>query len=211
MERRRFKVTATALTTAVTLAVSLLIFALGADDRAAFLFGLVPARLLGVYHLAPAVPAWLTPLSATLVHGGFAHLFLNMVALVFFGLQVERVLGAFGFAVLYLVGAYVAGLTQFAVNPASINPMIGASGAISALVGAYGLMFGVPKKLTRSIGVNRLLHAVWLAVSWTLLQIAFGWLMGEQGMMLATPAHVGGFVAGLLLQRPLLLWRYRKA
>lgn len=211
MARRRLRVTATALTAAVTLAVSLLVFALGATDRAAFVFGLVPARLLGTYHLQPAIPAWLTPLSATLVHGGLAHLLLNLLALVFFGLAVERVLGAFGFAVLYLVGAYASGLAQFAIDPRAIDPMIGASGAISALIGAYGLMFGMPKKVTGRPGADRVIHALWLAVSWTLLQIAFGWLMGEQGMLLATPAHVGGFLVGLALQRPLLLWRYRKA
>lgn len=211
MPRSRIRATATALTAVLTAAVSLLVFSIDSDGRAPFVFGLVPARLLGVYHLSPAVPAWLTPLSATLVHGSFAHLFLNLFALIFFGLAVERILGAFGFAALYLVGAYVSALVQFAVDPASITPMIGASGAISALIGAYGLMFGVPKKLTSRPGLNRLFHAVWLAVSWTLLQIAFGWLMGEQGMLLATPAHIGGFLAGLLLQRPLLLWRYRRA
>jgi len=52
---------------------------------------------------------------------------------------------------------------------------------------------------------------MWLMVAWVVLQVAMGWLAGGQGYLLATPAHVGGFAAGLLLQRPLLLWRYRKA
>jgi membrane associated rhomboid family serine protease len=51
----------------------------------------------------------------------------------------------------------------------------------------------------------------WLLVAWVVLQVMMGWLGNQQGYLLATPAHVGGFAAGLLLQRPLLLWRYRKA
>ena len=47
--------------------------------------------------------------------------------------------------------------------------------------------------------------------AWVVLQLMIGWLAGAQGYLLATPAHIGGFLAGLLLQRPLLLWRYRKA
>ena len=59
--------------------------------------------------------------------------------------------------------------------------------------------------------LNRWINALWLLVAWIVLQLMMGWLAGAQGYLLATPAHVGGFAAGLLLQRPLLLWRYRKA
>jgi membrane associated rhomboid family serine protease len=59
--------------------------------------------------------------------------------------------------------------------------------------------------------MNRLIHIVWLAVAWTLLEIGVGFAAGSEGLMVATPAHVAGFVTGLVLQRPLLLWRYRKA
>ena len=63
----------------------------------------------------------------------------------------------------------------------------------------------------RLSGVNRWINVAWLLVAWVVLQLMVGWLAGGQGYLLATPAHIGGFVAGLLLQRPLLLWRYRKA
>jgi membrane associated rhomboid family serine protease len=52
---------------------------------------------------------------------------------------------------------------------------------------------------------------LWLLAAWIVLQVMTGLLGGLQGFMLATPAHIGGFIAGLLLQRPLLLWRYRNA
>ena len=71
--------------------------------------------------------------------------------------------------------------------------------------------FGRARRITSSPTINRWINAVWLLVAWVVLQVMMGWLAGGQGYLLATPAHVGGFAAGLLLQRPLLLWRYRKA
>ena len=56
-----------------------------------------------------------------------------------------------------------------------------------------------------------MLNALWLLAAWIALQLMTGYLAGMQGVLLATPAHVGGFLAGLLLQRPLLMWRYRGA
>ena len=90
--------------------------------------------------------------------------------------------------------------------------MVGASGAISALFGLYALFFGQPKQVTaqpRSSTAGIHVRGCWS--TWVVLQWMAGMLAGGQGVMLATPAHIGGFIAGLLLQRPLLLWRYRKA
>ena len=75
----------------------------------------------------------------------------------------------------------------------------------------YALMFGRPRQITANQRANRATHVLWLLVTWVVLQWMAGLLAGGQGVMLATPAHIGGFIAGLLLQRPLLLWRYRKA
>jgi membrane associated rhomboid family serine protease len=173
--------------------------------------GFVPARISGEIDLSPAVPALLTPLSATLVHAGLLHLAFNLLMLVWCGSAVERVLGRNALLLLYLVGAYVAAAAQFAVDPRSLTPMIGASGAISAVIGAFALSFGQSKQIVRSPGLNRLLNALWLLAAWVVLQLMVGSIAGAQGSLLATPAHIGGFVAGLILQRPLLLWRYRGA
>jgi len=89
--------------------------------------------------------------------------------------------------------------------------MIGASGAISGIIGAFALSFGQQKRIVASRSLNRMLNALWLLAAWVVLQIMTGMLAGMQGLLLATPAHVGGFLSGLLLQRPLLMWRYRKA
>jgi len=121
------------------------------------------------------------------------------------------VLGNTGLIVLYLVGAYAAAIAQWVMDPSGTVPMVGASGAISAIMAAFALSFGRPRMITRSPALNRWINAIWLMAAWIVLQVMMGWLGDQQGYLLATPAHVGGFAAGLILQRPLLLWRYRKA
>ena len=184
---------------------------LGLDQQAALALGFIPGRLSGAVVTWPALPAILTPLTATLVHSGLIHLSFNLLVFLWCGAQVERILGKTGLIVLYLIGAYAAAIAQWAMDPMGMTPMIGASGAISAVMGAFALSFGRARMLTRSPALNRWINALWLMAAWIVLQLMMGWLAGGQGYLLATPAHVGGFAAGLLLQRPLLLWRYRKA
>jgi len=203
--------TVTAAITAVTALAWLITVALGLDAQAADAMGFIPARLSGVPVPWAAVPAILTPLSATLVHSGFLHLGFNLLIFVWCGAAVERVLGRGALILIYVVGAYAAAAGQWLSDPHGIVPMIGASGAISAVIGAFALSFGRAKQITGSARVNRWINIVWLLVAWVVLQVLVGWTAGGQGYLLATPAHIGGFLAGLLLQRPLLLWRYRKA
>ncbi|HVU29113.1 MAG TPA: rhomboid family intramembrane serine protease [Sphingomicrobium sp.] len=183
----------------------------GNSQSAAAAMGFIPARLSGEAVPFAALPAFLTPLSATLVHAGPVHLGFNLLIFIWCGAQVERVLGRTGLVVLYLVGAYAAALAQWSLDPSGSVPMVGASGAISAIIGAFALSFGRAKAVTNNLRINRWINVVWLLIAWVVLQVMMGWLAGAQGYLLATPAHVGGFAAGLLLQRPLLLWRYRKA
>ena len=202
---------ATLVIAGITTLVSVVLMVGGLTDQAAGMMGFIPARISGALVLEGAVPALLTPFSCTLVHGGSLHLFFNMFMLLVCGGAVERVLGAGAVAALYLVSAVVSALAQWAWDPAGIAPVIGASGAVSGIIGAYALSFGRPKLVGRSPRSNRWLHIAHLFVAWVILQLMLGWLMGGQGYLLATPAHIGGFAAGLLLQRPLLLWRYRNA
>lgn len=208
---RRIPRNATIVISALTALAWLVTVAIGATDEAAATMGFIPARLSGLLDLSPAMPAVLTPLSATLVHGGLLHLVFNLLMLMWCGTAVERVLGRGALLLLYGVGAFAAAGAQWLADPASTVPMIGASGAISAVIGAFALSFGEAKRVTRSAWLNRLLNAAWLLAAWVVMQMMIGWLAGGQGLLLATPAHVGGFLAGLLLQRPLLLWRYRRA
>jgi membrane associated rhomboid family serine protease len=203
--------TATVLITIVTALAWLAAVLSGYADRAAIVLGFIPARFSGLINVTPAVPAFLTPFTATLAHAGLYHVAFNLLMFIWCGTQVERVLGKTGLVALYIVGAYASAMAQWAVNPSSVTPMIGASGAISAVVGAFALSFGRAKAFTNNLRVNRWINVAWLMVAWVVLQVMMGWLAGGQGFLLATPAHIGGFAAGLLLQRPLLLWHYRKA
>jgi membrane associated rhomboid family serine protease len=203
--------TITAAIAAITALAWLIVAIVGADDWAAKAMGFIPARLSGFEVPWAAVPALLTPLSATLVHSGPVHVGFNLLIFVWCGAAVERVLGRGPLILLYVVGAYAAAAGQWLSDPNGMVPMIGASGAISAVIGAFALSFGRAKHITRSTRVNRWINIVWLLAAWIVMQVLVGWTAGGQGYLLATPAHIGGFLAGLLLQRPLLLWRYRKA
>lgn len=170
--------------------------------------GFIAARL---YEVTPftAVPFALTPLTATLLHGGLLHLGFNLLMLVYCGRQVEVVLGAMRLVILYIVGAYGAALGQFLFDPTSTGPMIGASGAVSAVVGAYALMFG--RSQVKRIGPVPaiVVRALWLAAAWTILQWGIGFASGGGDTPIAFAAHIGGFVTGLAIAYPLLEWRYR--
>lgn len=163
-------------------------------------------------------PWWLTPLTATLIHDGPLHLLFNLVILAFCGRPVEAVLGPVAFILLYLLGAYAAAGAQYAVSPIAAGPMVGASGAISAIIGAYAMLFGRNKVKVRSPTLALWLNALWLMTAWVVLQLCIGialagsaFLTGGEGVQVAVAAHIGGFLVGLLLANPLLLFRYRKA
>jgi membrane associated rhomboid family serine protease len=207
----RFPRTATNIIVVVTVIAWVIAVVLGRANQAAYSLGFLAIRVSLPALPFPAVPVFLTPLTATLVHSNLVHLGFNMLILLWCGSQVERVIGWAGLIVLYVVGAYAAAAAQWALDPLASVPVIGASGAISAIIGAYALSFGRARAFTNNLRVNRWINVVWLMIAWAVLQAMMGWLGNQQGYLLATPAHVGGFAAGLLLQRPLLLWRYRKA
>jgi membrane associated rhomboid family serine protease len=203
---------ATLAIAALTAAAWLLAWLGGWQEAAALGGGFVPAQIGGAAAGEPQpVPALLTPLTATLVHSGFAHLFFNLFMLLFCGRSVEPVLGGRGIAILYLVGAYAAAAAQYAVDPAETVPMVGASGAISALLGAYALLFGRNKVKVADPVLATALNALWLGAAWIGLQILIGLTFETTGLRIAIFAHIGGFIAGLALARPLLLLRWRGA
>ena len=207
----RFPRTATNIIAAITVLAWVIAAVLGQSDKAAYVLGFIPLRVGMPAVVQGALPVFLTPLTATLVHSGLVHLGFNVLILVWCGTQVERIIGAGGLVALYVAGAYAAALAQWGVNPHGNVPVVGASGAISAVMGAFALSYGRARAFTNNLAVNRWINVAWLMVAWIVLQLMMGWLGDQQGYLLATPAHVGGFAAGLLLQRPLLLWRYRNA
>lgn len=209
---------ATKAITLITLVSFLLTLLVTWGDLLAYLAGFIPARvgdpaLLDHAQLgSPAVPMFLTPLSATLVHGGWMHLGFNLVTLLFCGRQVELVLGPRLFVLLYGAGAYAAAAGQWALNPIEMAPMVGASGAISAVIGAYALLYSDQK--VRALGPlpAYVVRMIWLGAGWVFIQFLIG-LAGSSGGdegfgQIAIGAHIGGFLIGMVMTRPLLRWRF---
>lgn len=170
--------------------------------------GFIPARVGGDIDIAGALPVWVTPLTATLLHGDLLHLGLNMLILLWCGRQVEQALGAGYYVALYGAGAYAAALGQWAMAPGDSTVMIGASGAISAVIGFYALVFSSQR--VRAVGPlsGTVIRVLWLATAWLGIQLMMAIGFGAGGTLIAIGAHIGGFLAGLLLARPLLRLRY---
>jgi membrane associated rhomboid family serine protease len=171
-------------------------------DRAVLALGMIPARLFGYGELPPDlvyVPAWATILTSMFMHGGFLHLGGNMLYLWIFGDNIEDSMGHIRFAIFYLLSGTAAALAQGFVDPQSEVPMIGASGAISGVLGAYILLHpGAAVRVLVFVRVVNIPAIIVLGV-WFLMQLlsAASPSAGEAGV--AFFAHIGGFIAGLAL------------
>jgi len=184
-------------------------------------YGLIPAGLLGA--LSPgvtitfgegvsctvgAVPAWITVFSSMFMHGGWFHLLSNMWFLWLFGRNVEDVMGAGRYASFYLLAGLAAAAAQVVADPASRLPMVGASGAISGIMGAYLVLFPTARVhlwfLQGIFPFRFTVPAYVMLLYWFGLQVLGANVadLGAQGGGVAFVAHIGGFVAGLLLVTP---------
>ena len=177
--------------------------------RFVYLYGLIPVEISGGELLVQhPVPLYGTILTSMFVHGGLAHLIGNMLYLWIFGDNVEDRLGRFRFLLFYLLSGVGAAATQILSDPNSKIPMIGASGAISGVLGAYLLLYPHARVVTlvffgwfvRLIEIR----ALFVLGFWILVQLASGLLTwGAQVGGVAWFAHIGGFVAGLVMVIPL--------
>jgi membrane associated rhomboid family serine protease len=178
-------------------------------------YGWIPANFSQAIEQG-SFPALGSLLSCMFLHGGWAHLLGNMLYLYIFGGNVEDRLGHLRYLVFYCLGGVIAVLVQTYTNPASMLPMIGASGAIAAVTGAYFVFYPTTRVLTLlplgfSFPVIRI-PAVFYLILWLGLQVGAGMYTQTattpRVVEIAWWAHVGGFVAGLLLG-PLLLLKRR--
>ena len=175
-------------------------------------WGVVPKEYSTQTDLVPGIPLpfWSTLLTSMFLHGGWAHLGGNMLYLWIFGDNLEKVMGHLRFLIFYLVCGVAAAFAHIATNAGSTVPTVGASGAISGILGGYMLMF--PRNRVRVLvrgGVTSVPAFVMLGM-WILIQLVSGFgaiANTEQTGGVAFMAHVGGFVAGLLLVRVFALGR----
>jgi rhomboid family protein len=163
-------------------------------------WGLVPARFVH----NPAL-AWPTIFAAMFLHGGWFHLISNMWFLYIFGDNVEARMGSFRYLIFYLLSGVAAGLMQTYILPTSQEPMIGASGAIAGVLGAYLISF--PRSRIASLVPIIFIFTViqipaWIfLIFWFLTQIYSGLFMMQGGSAsgIAWWAHIGGFVFGMIM------------
>jgi membrane associated rhomboid family serine protease len=166
-------------------------------------FGLIPDRLLGDGELAPGIPA-VTPalslLTYQFLHGGWLHLGFNMLFLWVFGDNVEDAMGHGRFLVFYIVCGIAAGLVHALVDPGSQVPTLGASGAVSGVLGAYAMLYPRARLLVLAFGiVPWRLPALLVIGAWFAQDLLWGATGSPNADGVAVWAHVGGMVAGAAL------------
>ena len=177
-----------------------------AGEAAIYRLGMIPARLFGFGELRPelsTVPAWATVFTSMFMHGGWMHLGGNMLFLWIFGDNVEDSMGHSRFLVFYLLCGAAAALSQGILNTNSEIPMVGASGAISGVLGAYLLLH--PHATVRVLLFIGIIF--WIAHVPAMMVLGIWFLMQLVSAAMAPPnvpgvafwAHVGGFVAGMAL------------
>lgn len=168
--------------------------------------GMIPAVLFDHAQLPPQInliAPELTLLSSMFLHGGWMHLLGNMLYLWIFGNNVEDAMGHLRFILFYVVCGVAAAMAQALPDPHSTIPMIGASGAISGILGAYLLLYPHARVLV-IIPLGFYLHSMslkagWVLAIWFLIQLVSSMASSGQQGGVAWGAHLGGFVAGMLL------------
>jgi membrane associated rhomboid family serine protease len=171
-------------------------------------FGLIPYEISEGINIVPygPTPVYLNIGTSMFLHGSFVHLFGNMLYLWIFGNNIEDYLGRFQFIFFYFLSGIIAALTQVLINPYSRVPMIGASGAVAGVLGAYFILF--PKaRITTLIFFGffiRLIKmpALFVLGLWIIFQIFYGLSnLSMQGgnAGVAWFAHIGGFIGGVIM------------
>lgn len=174
---------------------------LGEDRLNRFIlnWGLIPAQLTSNY-----AESWLTVFTSMFLHGGWLHILGNMWTLFIFGDNIEDRMGHGNYLVFYLLSGAAAAILQSVLMPASQVPMIGASGAIAGVLGAYLILYPRARiaSLVPILFIFTLVEipaVIYLGI-WFVLQLFSGWsaLQGAASGGIAWWAHIGGFVFGVI-------------
>lgn len=175
-------------------------------QAAVYSLGMIPAVLFNQIALPndlEILPAELTIVSSMFMHGGFFHLAGNMLYLWIFGNNVEDSMGHLRFIIFYLLCGTIAALTQAIITPASQIPMIGASGAVSGVLGAYLLLYPHARVIVVIPIIIFLqtfrIPAMYVLVLWFIMQLLNSATTSVEQGGTAWWAHIGGFIVGMVL------------
>lgn len=210
----------------VNILVFLLLQQVGSNEQFTYAFSLVPQEITSgvditgaqvirdsfgntgtVPHVATPLPVYFNFLSSMFMHGDVMHIFGNMMFLFIFGDNLENLLGHVRYAFFYIVCGFAAAVAQIMMDPDSIIPMLGASGAISGVLGGYILLF--PQRKVRAIIFNFLTTVpAFVALGiWIVYQLITGYFSDPSTGGVAYAAHIGGFFAGLALVKVFAIGR----
>jgi membrane associated rhomboid family serine protease len=170
-----------------------------------FQYGAIPALVFGHASLpdevAAAIPAGMTLVTSMFLHGGWMHLLGNMLYLWIFGNNIEDAMGHAKFLLFYILCGILAALSHALTDPSSQIPMVGASGAISAVLGAYLLLYPRAHVLVfmPMFGMTRVAAGFVLGMWFVTQLVSGGMSVGASGGGVAFFAHIGGFVSGMAL------------
>lgn len=199
---------------------------LGGNDAFSYAYSLVPQEITSgidltgaqvirdsmgntaaIQHYPTSLPVYFNFISSMFMHGSIAHIAGNMLFLWIFGDNLENLMGHIRFAAFYLVCGIFAALAQIVMDADSVIPMLGASGAISGVLGGYLVLF--PQRKVRAIIFNFLTTVpAFVAVGiWIAYQILLGFMTESGTGGVAYAAHIGGFVAGVVLVKLFSLGR----
>ena len=206
--------------------VFLLLQQIGTNDAFSYAFSLVPKEItdgvditgvqvvrdaLGntgeVRHYDTPLPVYFNFLSSMFMHGDIMHILGNMMFLFVFGDNLENLLGHIRYAVFYIVCGFAAAVAQILTDTSSVIPMLGASGAVSGVLGGYILLF--PQRQVRAIIFSFLTTVpAFVALGiWIALQLITGYFTDPGTGGVAYAAHIGGFIAGLALVKVFAIGR----
>lgn len=157
----------------------------------------IGAETARINHFATPLPVYFNFLSSMFMHGDIMHIFGNMLFLFIFGDNLENILGHIRYLIFYLMCGFAAAAAQIIMGPDSIIPMLGASGAISGVLGGYILLF--PSRPVRAIIFNAVTTVPsFVAIGiWIVYQFVLGYLTPSGGGGVAYAAHIGGFIMGI--------------
>jgi membrane associated rhomboid family serine protease len=223
-------VTITPIVNYIFIGINILVFVLlqglGSNDAFSYAYALVPQEVMTgtditgvqvvrdalgntgeVQHYPTSLPVYFNFLSSMFMHGDIMHIFGNMLFLWIFGDNLENLLGHVRFAAFYIVCGLAAAIAQIVMDSDSVIPMLGASGAISGVMGGYLLLF--PQRQVRAIIFNFLTTVpAFVALGiWIGYQILVGYLTPAGTGGVAYAAHIGGFIAGVALIKVFALGR----
>lgn len=179
--------------------------------RAALAFGFIPAEFAAGAWQTDPVRSWLSPLASAFLPYDVVSAVFNGVLLLITGRFVEKSIGPAGLGILFVAGAYGGALARLALTFSSPMPSSGCAPSLFAMIGTYMTLYGVPRGLPVPRNLSRWAQIGVLAFFWLVVQALFAVAAQSFEVSVTIVDPIGGLIVGMLLARPLLALRWRKA